>query len=147
MAPRPAPASADPRQVAQRLKKGALSPGNRALADAIERSMAAGEEPSYRVSLDVPAEDSAAQAVRDEMLEWIRRKMASLGFAEARGRPTIAWKVKLDGLQGGRYAIRAALRSDGVVQFEGEFELPAAYSQSRMDVALGSAFAPPPPGP
>lgn len=142
--PRPAPARADPRQVAGKLKDTALLPGERALADALERSLATGEEPSYRVSLDAPAEDNAAQAVRDEVLEWIGRKMAALGFAEAKGRPSIAWKVKLDGLDGGRYAIRAALRTGGAVQFEGGFELPAAYSADRLDAALGGAFAPPP---
>lgn len=142
--PRPAPARADPREVASNLAGAALPPGERALADALDRALVSGEAPSYRVALDAPALDNAAQAVRDEVLDWIRRKMAALGFSEATAKPALSWRVTLEGLEGGRYAIRVALRSAGATRFQADFELPAAYSENRLDGVLGGAFAAPP---
>jgi hypothetical protein len=142
--PRPAPARADPREVASRFAGAALAPSERTLARALESALAKGEEPSYRVALDAPARDNAAQAMRDEVLDWVRRKMAALGFSKATAKPAPSWRVKLEGLEGGRHAIGVALRSAGVARFQADFELPAAYSENRLDGASGSAFAAPP---
>jgi hypothetical protein len=137
-----APARADPKEVTGRLKGVALPPGDQVIADALERALASGEAPSYKASLDAPFGDNAAQAVRDELRDWISHKMASTGFAEAEGKPTLAWHVRLDALEGGRYAIKAALRAAGELRFEQSFELPAAYQRDRLDAVLGAAFAP-----
>ncbi len=137
-----APVRADPRQAAERLKGAVLLAGDQVIADTLARALASGEVPSYKTSLDAPFGDSAAQAVRDEVRDWILRKMASTGFTEAEGRPTLAWHVHLDALEGGRYAIKVALRVAGELRFEQSFELPTAYRRDRLDEVLGAAFAP-----
>jgi hypothetical protein len=138
----PAPAAADPAEVARGLEGKVLLPGDVVLAEALKSALAAGEKPTYKVSVDVPLEDNAAQAVRDEFRAWLGKKMASFGFQEASGKPSISWIVHIDPVEGVVYSIETTLRAGGTERFSREYELPNAYSPTRMEKTLAADFAP-----
>jgi hypothetical protein len=140
---RPRPQPADPHAVARKLAGTALLPGDQVLVSALQAELARGGAPSYKTAVDVPVSDNAAQAVRDEVKEWLAAKMAGLGYRETGGRPTVLWQVHIDPAAEGRYTLRTVLRSGGAVQLDQSFELPARYAADRVSDALGAAFAPP----
>jgi hypothetical protein len=144
----PKPVRADPRQAAERLAAAAVLPaGDLLLRELLQKALAANEDPSYRAMVDVPLADNASQQVRDEFKDWLARKLASLGFAEATGKPTVLFTVHIDPAAEGKYSIQVVMRSGGEPRFDEKFELPAAFGPTRMDAALAKAFAPAPPAP
>ncbi|MBI5549281.1 MAG: hypothetical protein HY901_35800 [Deltaproteobacteria bacterium] len=141
----PKPVRADPRQALASLEMaGAVLPqGDVALRELLRAALAAKEDPTWRAALDIPFSDNAAQQVSDEVREWIARKMAGLGFGDATAKPTVLWKVHIDPANDGRYTLKTALRAGGETRHEQSFELPAAYTTSRMNDTLAPGFGAP----
>ncbi|MGI5863096.1 MAG: hypothetical protein ACOX6T_13685 [Myxococcales bacterium] len=140
---KPRPAPANPAEVARSLEGQTLLPGDAVLAQALKAALAAGESPSYKIRIDVPLEDNAAQAVRDEVKAWVERKMAALGFTLAAGKPSLTWVVHVDPADGGKYVVKTILRTEGQERFNQAFELPFAFSADRVEKSLGAAYATP----
>jgi len=141
----PPPPVADPAASLKQLDSGVRAPGDVALRELLRKALEAKETPSWRCVVDVPMEDNAAQQVRDEVKEWLSRKMAGLGFAEATGRPTALVHVRLDPAGDGKYTFHLVVRSAGEPRLDEKYELPAAYTADRLDTALARSFAPPAP--
>lgn len=140
---KPKPALANPAEAARSLEGKTLLSGDEVLAQALKAALAAGESPSYKIRIDVPLEDNAAQAVRDEVKAWVEQKMAALGFAVAVGKPSLSWVVHVDPADGGKYAVKTILRTEGQERFNQAFELPFAFSADRVEKSLASAYATP----
>jgi hypothetical protein len=144
----PKPVRADPKQAAERLAAAAVLPaGDLVLRELLRKALADKEDPCYRAMVDVPLTDNAGQQVKDEFKDWLARKLASLGFAEAVGKPTVLFTVHIDPAAEGKYSIQIVMRSGGEPKFDEKFDLPAAFGPNRMDAALAKAFAPAPPSP
>lgn len=144
----PKPALADPAAALAVLERApALPKGDAVLRDLLKAALAAGEKPSFRASVDAPFDDNAAQQVKDELREWLDRKMAGLGFGDAASKPTLMWIAHVDPLGEGRYAIQLTLRAGGAPRLEEKLELPAAWTADRLDTALGASFGPVPAAP
>ncbi|HEY3450157.1 MAG TPA: hypothetical protein VGK67_27635 [Myxococcales bacterium] len=153
----PKPQKADAVEALRKLQTGpALPPGDAALRDLLQTALGAKEEPTYRANIDVPFNDPAAQQVSDEVRVWIERKMAGLGFGVASGKPTVVWRVQIDPGEAGRYSIKLKLRAGAESKLDAAYDLPAAYSATRLDATFApglsapliapSTAAPPAPG-
>lgn len=141
---RPKPRKADPGEALRLLQAGsALAPGDAALRDLLQAALDAKEEPSYRANIDVPFDDPAAQQISDEVREWVERKMAGLGFGVASGKPTVVWRAQIDPGEGGKYSIKVKLRAGSESKLDATYELPAAYSATRLDASFAPGFAAP----
>ncbi len=140
---RPKPPRADPAEALRKLQASALPPGDAALRDLLAAALQAKEEPSYRANIDVPFDDPAAQQVSDEVREWIERKMAGLGFGLAPGKPTVVWRVQIDPGEAGRYLIKLKLRAGSESKLEATYELPAAFTATRLDTTFAPGLAAP----
>ncbi len=134
---------ADPAAVVKQLDGKTLAPGDQILADILKAALKAGEAPCYRATIDAPFQDNAAPALRDELRQWIARKMSSLGFADAAGKPSVNWVVHLDPGQQGSYTLKATLRAGGASRFEQSFDVPATATADRMERVLAGAFSAP----
>ena len=144
----PKPVRADPKQAAERLAAAAVLPaGDLVLRELLQKALGDKEDPCYRAMVDVPLTDNAGQQVKDEFKDWLARKLASLGFAEAVGKPTVLFTVHIDPVGDGRYTVQIVMRSGGEPRFDEKFELPAAFAPTRMDAALAKSFAAAPPAP
>jgi hypothetical protein len=137
------PPTADPAEVVRALGEEPALPGDAVLVEALKAAVAAGEPPTYKLRIDVPLADNAAQAVRDEVRGWVERKMAALGFVGAAGKPTLSWGVHVDPGEAGKYVVQTRVRVGGEARFDEEFELPFAFSADRVDKSLATAFAAP----
>ena len=141
---RPKPPKADPAEAMRKLQQGpALGPGDAALRDLLQAALDAKEEPSYRANIDVPFNDPAAQQISDEVREWIERKMAGLGFGLATGKPTVVWRVQIDPGEAGKYSIKLKLRAGSESKLDAAYELPAAFSSTRLDTTFAPGLSAP----
>jgi hypothetical protein len=140
----PPPAIADPATIAAALEGKALPAGDAMLLSTLKFALETKEAPTYKMALDIPLSDNAAQAVRDELHDWIERKMASLGFKETAGKPSLSFNVHIDPAEAGKYTLSAVIRVAGAPRLEKTFELPAAYASDRMEKALSETFSSPP---
>lgn len=142
--PTPHPRVAEPAEALAAAKAvGPARPGDAVLIAALEARLEAKEIPGYKASIDVPLSDNAAPAVKDEVREFITRKMATLGFTEASAKPDITWIVHVDPGEAGKYLVAVVLRSGGAIRFEGSYELPAAVTPRRVDAAFAAGFTAP----
>ena len=139
----PRPQRADPVAALAALEGAALAPGDAVLRDLSKAAQDAKEEPSYRANIDVPYNDPAAQQISDEVREWIDRKMAGLGFGGASGKPTVVWRVQIDPGQAGAYSIDLKLRAGTESKLAVTYQLPAAFSVTRLDTTFAPGFAAP----
>ncbi len=139
----PPPPPADPKKVQEKLAGQTLLPGDAALLKALEAELAAGTSPTYRTLIDVPFNDNAAPALRDEVKGWVERKMAEFGYTVADRKPTVLWRVALDAGKQGAWKMSVALRSGGDAVLERTLEVPAAYSATRIDQVMAKEFASP----
>ncbi|MGC4123008.1 MAG: hypothetical protein QM765_52245 [Myxococcales bacterium] len=141
---RPKPRKADAKEALRKLQTGAaLPPGDAALRDLLQVALEAKEEPSYRANIDVPFNDPAAQQVSDEVREWLERKMAGLGFGLATGKPTVVWRVQIDPGEAGKYSIKLKLRAGSESKLDASYELPAAFSATRLDTTFAPGLSAP----
>ncbi|MFN7134288.1 MAG: hypothetical protein ACK4N5_19570 [Myxococcales bacterium] len=141
--PQVMPPTADPKEVAQALEGATLPPGDAVLADALRGALSAGEAPSYRSLIDVPISANEGAELRDEVKAWVDRKMARFGFAPAQKKPTVVWRVQLDPAGSGAWKAGVTLRREGQASLERAYEVPAAWSETRLDAVFASDFAPP----
>lgn len=138
------PVAADPKQVKEKLSGQPLAPGDAALLQTLEAELEAGVDPSYRAMFDVPFAENAGPELRDEVKGWIDRKMASFGFTGAEKRPSLLWRVALDPGEQGVWRLKYTLRRGGETSLEREVEVPAEFSEGRLDEVMGQDFAAPP---
>ena len=140
----PPPAVANPSDVLTRLQaETVLQPGDIALRELLKKALDAKEQPTWRSMIDVPYGDNAGQQIRDEIRNWLVRKMAGLGFTEAAGRPTVLIHVRADPAPEGKYTVQVVLRAAGEPRLDEKYDLPAAYKPDRLDTAFARSFAAP----
>ena len=139
----PKPQRADPIAALTALGTGALAPGDGALRDLLKAALDATEDPTFRANVDVPFNDPAAQQISDEVREWLDRKMAGLGFGTTAGKPTVVWRVQIDPGEAGKYTIKLKLRAGSESKFEQTYELPAAFSATRLDTTFAAGLSAP----
>lgn len=140
--PAPQPVVADPKAALAAAPAEPLA-GDKVILALLKAALDAGEAPTFRSSMDLPFDDNAGQQVKDELHEWLGRKMAGLGFVPAAGKPTVSWVLRVNPSADGSYAIQVLLRASGETRFDQPFVLPKAWSKDRLDTSFAAAFAPP----
>ncbi len=138
----PRPAAIPPQQALSRIVGKALLPGDQIIAELLAVEMQGAQKPSYKSNVDYPFSDGAALAISEEVRQWIRRKMAALGFSETEGRPTLSWVVHVQPDADGQYRLETSLQSLGSVKFKKAFMVPEQYSAQRLDEVFAEDFVP-----
>ncbi|MDR0965542.1 MAG: hypothetical protein LBM75_03390 [Myxococcales bacterium] len=152
--PRPTPASqvqspeparpviTSPKIALSQVVGKALRQGDQIIAEHLSFEMQGAQTPSYKANIDYPYSDGAAQAISEEARQWVRQKMAAMGFSEADGKPTISWVIHVQPDAEERYLLETSLHSEGKQKFGKTFVVPAQFSSTRMNEVFSADFVP-----
>lgn len=119
-----------------------LLPGDQAIAERLAIEMQGAQKPTYKSNVDYPFNDGAAHAISEEVRQWVREKMAALGFSEAEGKPSLSWVIHIQPDADERYLLETSLHSEGSLKFKKNFVVPAQYSSTRMNEVFAADFVP-----